>query len=361
MRIIKILLIFVLVAALLGGAYFIYTYLFIGAPLPFAAPAGGEAQTGAAAETPALLKAISQQPVFDYWVNTKTNAIYLVTTAGKIFRTFGDGREEEVSKQALQGLHAVTGALDGMRALIHFGYPASEAFAVFTTETKSFDRLPAGTAMAAFDPTGQSIAYLQRNATGGMLNILSLADKKSKNVLPLAVADGEMFWRAAQEILVLPQPTARVVADALLIDLAKKTVRRVGMGAMTLWNASGDAGLRLLLSNGAPLSLALVTSSGVPQQTLPFLTIPSKCGFLNSTLYCGVPFEFPPRSILPDDYLKEKFFTQDGLIRYDAITGAATTLFSAGDALADIVWPVVKGKQLLFINRYDEKLYAFGL
>ncbi|MDO8585219.1 MAG: hypothetical protein Q7R85_03855 [bacterium] len=358
----KIFFILALVVVVLGGGYLIYRYIFKGT-LPLAqSPVAQAPATTTQTQQAQGVKLFSQQLIFDYWVNTKTNAVYIVTPEGKIIKTFGDGREEVVSSQTLGGLHRVDPAPDGMRALVQFSYPSSDIFAVFDTETKSWERLPAGTVMATLDPTGQKIAYVRRNNGVSSLFILSLADKKTVEVLRLAVVDGLLSWKGADEITVLPIPEARFSANALTVNIAKKSVRKVNLGAMFLQNTNGSLGLKLLPPNGSPAELRVVRANDGFERQLTFITIPSKCGFDGvAALYCGVPIEFPSRSVIPDDYLKESFFSRDALIKYSFATGDEEELIDPALQTVDIDHPTVKGKQLLFKNRYDEKLYALEL
>lgn len=357
----KFILVLALVALVAFGGYLLYRYIFQAA-LPLTQPPGVQAPTAAmqTTQTPGV-KLFSKQVIFDYWVNTKTNAAYLVTPEGKIVRTFGDGRDDIVNTQTLQGLHRVDPAPDGTRALMHFGYPANDIFAVFDTETKSWERLPTGTVMATFDHTGQKIAYVRRVNDASSLFVYTLADKKNIEITNLAIADGTLSWKTVDELFVLPQASARAVVDVLAIHIAKKTVRRLPAGGMLSWGPDAALGLRFLPANGASPELRFVQGVDGFESTLPFVTLPSKCAIGQATLYCGVPIEFPPRVVLPDDYLKEKFFSRDSLIGYDIKSGSNETLLDPIFITIDIDHPVIRGKQLLFKNRYDEKLYSVEL
>lgn len=356
----KIFFVVLLLAIVAGGGYLIYRYLFrVAAP---SIPSQQKSSTPTMPSTAAQpIKLFSRQTIFDYWINTKTNAAYLVAPDGKITRTFGDDREEMVSAQPLPNLHRIIPAPDGTRALAHFGYPANDIFAIFDTETKSWERLPAGTVMASFDPAGTRIAYIRRANGTSVLYLFSLQDKKISEVMTLSVSDGTLAWNSAQEIAVLPLPGARFNANALFVNLANKTVRTKDAGVM-LEQGPSSMGLRLMPSNGAPAELRFVRNAEGFEQPLPFLTLPSKCVFFAAeAIFCAVPLEFPNRAVLPDDYLKEKFFTQDSLIKYTIATGNMKTMLDSTLATIDAEHLNIRGKQMLFKNRYDEKLYAVEL
>ncbi len=359
----KIFAILFVLAALGAGAYALYRLFSgvsgIGTPAtPITAPVRSTTET-----LSPRVKALSQQRIFDYWVDKATNAIYLVTLDGKIFRTFGDGREEEVAKQTLPGLHRVEASPTGTHALARFNYPGLDTMAIFDTATRSWARLPEGTFAATFNPAGQLLAYLRRTNGRTALFTLTLATGKTVEIAALAASDGDLRW-VGDTILVVPPPSAQIRTPALAYDTVKKTVRLINAGAMSLSDAQSGNGLRMYAENGASAELFLANASLTADlRRLSFLTLPAKCAFGGQTLYCGIPKNFPSRVTLPDDYLKEKFLSADTLISFNIENGKNDTLLLLGDDTApvDAIYLAVKGKQLLFKNRYDEKLYAFEL
>lgn len=357
---VKIFAILLLLAALGGGAYTLYR-LFSGAletTAPVATPTSSAAQA-----VSLLIKALSSQKIFDYWIDSASNAIYLVTPDGKIFRTFGDGREEEVAKQTLPGLHRVEPSSTGALALARFNYPGVDSIALFDTAARSWVRLPEGVFAAAFNPAGQLVAYLRRVNSRTALSVLTLATGKTAEIAALAASDGDLRW-VGDTILLVPPPSSQIRTPALAYDTVKKTVRFVDAGAMSISDAQSGNGLRMRAANGASRELFLSNAALTTDfRRLSFVTIPSKCAFSGQTLYCGIPKDFPARASLPDDYLKEKFLSSDTIVTFRVDTGTTDTLFLSNDDTSpvDAIHLAIKGKQLLFKNRYDERLYAFDL
>lgn len=354
----KIAAIFIILAVVGFGAYMLYRS-FSASPEAMAPKARAP---GAAAATPAApaVKAISQREVFDYWIDRKTNAIYIVAPEGNMFRTFGDGREEEVSKQPLPGLHRITTAPDGSRMIAHFNYPAADTFALFDTASRGWLRLPEGTLAATFDASGQSVAYLRRVNGRTALYTLSLANNKTAELVSFAVSDGELRW-LSDTIQIIPPPTRDIRTRALSFSISKKTLSSFDAGTMSLADVLSGNGLRFYAANGGGtlfLANAALTYDSV---RLPFFSLPSKCAFADGVLYCAVPKTFPARAALPDDYLKAKFFTQDSLVAYVTATGEIKTILGSASGIFDAEHLSVRGKQLLFKNRYDERLYAVEL
>ncbi len=356
----KILLMLLIVAALGVVGYFVYLRFFPGAPVAQnnfvpVVPQNGDVVTS----QKITLKQFSAKPVLQYWFNQKTNAVYYADADGKISKTFGDGRDEVVSDQTLADFHAAVASPDGARAIASFNYPRRETFALFDTNTNSWERLPEDVAAAAFDPGSQKVAYLRNSGSTSGLYIVTLGDRKTTQVLPLAVADGLLAWQTPNELYLFPKPTARVRSEVWLIDLAKKTVRLVDDNGGVMYQVLGsDVGLRLVMRSRAEFGLELTNGGGKPLNELPFLTLPSKCAAATGVLYCAVPESFPLRAELPDDYLKEKFFTNDSFVAYDVASGS-TTLLPKLSAVVDAEQLMVQENTILFRNRIDEKVYSF--
>ena len=357
-RLSKILFILAVIVALGVIGYFIYIRFFASAlPDGSLSPAAAN-DIPVDAKLPVVLKQLSAQPALRYWVNQKTNALYYASPDGKIYKTFGDGRDEAVSEQTLADLHDVTPSPDGARALASFNYPLRETFALFDTTTNSWERLPEDVVAAAFDPGSQKLAYLKNGLSSG-LYVVTLGDRKTTQVLPLAVADGILAWQTANELLLFSRPTSRVRSEIFLIDLAKKIVRPIDDANSAMYAfLSTDLGLRFVVAGRADFELQLMDGTGRALNALPFLTLPSKCAVNATVLYCAIPASFPLRSELPDDYLKEKFFTQDSFVSYDIPTGA-TTLLPEIAAVVDADQLLVQDNKILFRNRIDEKVYSF--
>lgn len=360
----QILLAFVIVAVLGVAGYFVYLRFFVAAP---AAPGESSASVvrddGVTTQPSVVLKQLSAQPALRYWVNSKTNAVYYATPEGKILKTFGDGRDEVVSDQTLADLHSIISSPDGTRMVASFNYPLRETFALFDTTTNSWERLPEDVAAVAFDPGSQKLAYLKNSSVSGSsgLYVVTLGDRKTTQILPFVVADGILAWQTPNELYLLPKPTARVLPEVFAIDISKKIVRPV-LGANGIMYAllSQDFGLQLVANGRADFSLQLTDGGGHPLNTLPFLTLPSKCASSENVLYCAVPASFPLRAELPDDYLKEKFFTHDAFVSYDIATGG-TSLLPELSSSVDADQLIIQDNKILFRNRADGKIYSFEL
>ena len=315
--------------------------------------------------TPDLVKLVSENSVFGYFVNSKTSAIYLVGKDGQIFKTLGVGQPTEVvNKQTLPGLNSVVGSADGTKVVATFNYPSAQVVAIYDTSANTWERLPENTLAAAFDLESKKIAYLRGTATGGELNILDLVSKKAMKIMNLAVADGNLTWQTKDEIILSQKSTATLSFDSWLININKKTIASLTGSAESIMSLYGNAvyGLKLARTGQKQdLKLFLTTPKGIELAVLPFITLPSKCTLTEKYLYCAVPLEYPAGISLPDDYLKHKFYSIDSIVKVNLDTLVPTTLIDNTQVKIDAEQLSANGERVLLKNRYDEKIYSLNI
>ncbi len=65
--------------------------------------------------------------------------------------------------------------------------------------------------------------------------------------------------------------------------------------------------------------------------------------------------------ILPDDYLKRAVYFKDFIYQIDVSKNSFLEVFSASELVIDAVNLRISSNKLLFINRYDSRLYSLEL
>lgn len=346
------------------GVYFSYNAFFVA---KVAAPSTTmQSLKNNPAVAGSLIKLVSSNLAFSYFVNSKTLAIYLVGKDGQIFKTLGEGQPtEEVNKQTLPNLNSAVASGDGTKLVATFNYPLSPVIAIYDTGTNTWERLPENTLAAAFDPSSARITYLRTTDAGGELNILDLTSKKATKIMNLAAVDGNLTWANKDEIILSQKPTQELTLESWVINITKKTVSSITSSSQNIMSLYGDAiyGLKLAQASQKKkdLKLFLTTPKGIELAALPFITLPSKCVLTEKYLYCAVPSEYPIGISLPDDYLKHKFYSLDSIVKVDLDTLYPTTLLDTTGAKIDAEQLTVSGDKLLFVNRYDEKIYSLSI
>lgn len=333
------------------------------------------------------LKILSNQPVFDYWVFypvaastiatttvatttvatttiTHESVIFYLSQDGKIFKINKDGQPETVTNEPILNLQDVKSSLDGKWIIIKYGDLSAPKFTIFNSETNAFEFLPENIVAAAFSPDSKKIVYLE---TGGDLVMKELTGAKPKTtkILSINQKDFDLNWILPEKIILTPKPSALYQTSVWIIDTKNKTIAPLNSevsGLMIKWSASGKVGLEFISrSNGRENSLNLIDEQGNVQATLDFLTLPDKCLISEPKIYCAIPENIPSKTVLPDDYLKRAVYFRDNFYQIDINQNFLSEIFSQAEPPLDAVNLSLVNTQLLFINRYDYRLYQLNL
>ena len=104
------------------------------------------------------------------------------------------------------------------------------------------------------------------------------------------------------------------------------------------------------------------TDKDLPTIRLPFITLPEKCTIGDTNLYCAAPVNITDKILLPDDYLKKKFYSDDVIYEYALDKKSIRTIFRLSqDSAIDAINLKIIGDKLFFINRYDNYVYSIDL
>jgi hypothetical protein len=316
------------------------------------------------------LKILSDQPIFNYWVYaTGTQAeIFYLNQDGQIFKIKEDGEDEAVAAELMENLQSVKSSADGKYVLIKFGDRNFTEFAIFNGESKIFQMLPENTSAAAFSPDGKQIAYLDR--TGLFVKDLEGVKPKVSKILSFNQKDHNLEWILPEIVVLTSKPSAFAKSSIWSLNIKNKAFQLLSPiefeGLMVKWSVDAAVKNKLGLQFNSRLegregSLILINEKGEKQANLNFLTLPDKCHFSEPQIYCAVPSEIPAQTVLPDDYLKRAFYSNDFIYQIDIAQNSFTEILSAGNPIIDAVGlRFIEGK-LLFVNRYDNKLYQFNL
>jgi hypothetical protein len=329
----------------------------------------------------AKLKILSDQPIFDYFVrrslgegglgnSTSASEIFYLNQDGLLFKVKEDGKNEAIISEPIENLQTIKSSSDGKRALIKFGDLVSPKFTIFNSQAKIFELLPENITAAAFSPDVKKIAYLETpdgNSVISNLVIKDLVDSKPKisKILSFNQKDFDLEWILPEKIVLVPKPSAFYQASAWIVDTKKKTLTSLGTevnGLMIKWSANGKMGLQFSSqSKGRESRLNLINEQGLVQAGLDFVTLPGKCLISDPKIYCAVPTSIPAKTVLPDDYLKRTLYFRDAIYQIDINQNSLSEIFTEAEPAIDAVRLNLFNNKLLFINRYDNKLYQLEL
>jgi hypothetical protein len=338
---------------------------------------GGERQAGAPAVAKPILKVLSDEPIFDYWIRTATSSLAGSTTTtivvseilyfnpeGKIIKA-NEGEDEIFYSQTLENLQSVKASPDGKFVLLKYGDLNKPQFSLLNTETKVRRDLTNITA-AAFSPDSKKIAYLEDTAPANLVikDLIGLKPKTTK-LLSISEKDFDLTWLTAEKILLVPKPSFEYESQLWAIDIKTKTLSLIvsGRGLITNWSNDGKIGLFFRVGQNRQSQLSLIASSGAILGNLDFVTLPQKCLLAEAALYCGLPQSYNSiiEPTLPDDYLKRAVYFSDAIYQIDINQNSFQLIFAQDEPAIDATHLSLLGRQLIFINRYDNKLYSLEL
>ncbi len=365
-RVIKIILWVVVVAVLAVGIYIGWRALRRGAVV---APQGG-GPTGAE-ELILTPKALSENPVFDYWLNKSTGEIYYVAEDGQIYKITAEGESQGVGSQTIGQLSYIKPSSDGSLILIAFGYPQKPTFAIHNLSTKTWQSLPEGTVATAWDPRSNNrIAYLRDNGTTSRLNLLALSTQKSQEILRFSQKDLELDWVLPDVIYFKERPSNQVASSLWSYNLKTKVIKTVAANELGLnlkWPTDGALGLKWEAN-----ALNIIDANNKSLAVLNIKTLPNKCAFNEFRIYCSAPSDQlnVPVSVFPDNYLKKSISFIDDIYLISLLDlGRSPELlaikifdsFISGIGIDADHLEVQGENRLLFINRFDNRLYSLDL
>lgn len=337
---------------------------------------------------PVKLQIISSQAVFDSWVEegvvsssvasgtttlTSYNIFYLGTD-GKIFKVpetnLSGGamtQDEVLSSNPISNIQSARSSPDGKMVLIKSGVLSSPQFLLFNAHTKVWQQLP-GISSAAFSPDSKRIVYLGNLENGGsILAMKDLVGTKPKvvKILTIFENDFDLQWISQDTVLLLSKPSSEYEGQIWSLSIKNKTLKLVDSGAGLSVNLSGDGrlGIRFKIGEGQSPLLNLIDAGGNVLANLDFSTLPDKCFVSQSKIYCAIPQgnNAVKAPVLPDDYLKRAVHFNDFIYGIDTNKNSFSPFFTGLSPSIDATHLMLAGSKLLFINRYDNKLYSLDL
>ncbi len=327
------------------------------------------------------LKILSDQPIFDYWVyksaatstpiSSTSSApvilrqpeIFYIKEDGQIFKV-KDGEDEVVSAESISNLQSVKSSADGKMVLVKYGNLANPAFSLFNVEAKVWQALP-NISAATFSPDVKKIAYFEKTSGNLMIKDLFGAKPKTTKVLSLNQRDFGLSWILPEKILLVSRPSFDYESQIWSVDLKNKTLNSIasGHGLIINWSADGKMGIRFRTTEARVPEISLVNDGGNTVANLDFTTLPDKCFVSQSKIYCAIPqmHNSVQEPLLPDDYLKRAVYFRDFIYSIDMITNSFGAVFGGQEPAIDATHLGLVNNSLIFMNRYDNKLYGLSL
>lgn len=338
---------------------------------------------------------VSNDPTLDYFVDGQNTAT-IIEPNGSI-ETITNGATTVLSSTTISNLITASFSYDGKKILVSSGSSSNPQTSVFAVASHTWLLLPQNMQNPVWSPTGYQVAYTSPES-GGMETIftatISTTTVKTVALKNFAMEDSLLQWPNKNTLIISDKPSAFTVGSALMLNITTKALTPIVVeypGMETIWSKTIPLTGLVFSGNSGDQggNLSLINTDGT-QNPLTFATLPSKCLFNTDTitttstitvstsspkttipanttttlnLYCAIPQDQNTFSIarLPDEYDQKIFFTSDNFSVVNTVSGVINTVFSDPNQTLDATDLKIFNGILLFVNRYDQKLYAIKL
>lgn len=327
-------------------------------------PGQNQNNSSSTGATPTLTK-ISENPVFDYWVDLQTQEIYYLNPDGQVFSA-KKGADLQITQQKLSALNFIELSPSGQRVLAAFGDPRLPQWGIFDTIDKAWRPLPDNILNATWAGDSNTLIGFIKNDNNINLSTVGLTQGQPTYkilVKDLRLQDISVNLLTPNNLIISEKPSSDYPGRVWNLNTKDLSIHQLfspenGLTLKTsrdkkmMFVFSKSGGFRML--NAATLSLTT---------PVPFSTLPSKCSPDSTTIYCFVPADDGFKNAnLPDDYFKQKIHTQDTLYKIDIGSDDVSLIpLSLNTGAIDAKNPLVNSGMLYFINQYDNSLYSLNL
>ncbi|TSA44587.1 hypothetical protein D4R51_03485, partial [bacterium] len=338
--------------------------------LPIAPPGGGGAENGgengSSSVQTATLSKISENPVFDFWVDPQTLEVYYLNPDGQVFSA-KNGQDLQITQQKLNAPNFIKLSQNGQRVLMAFGDPRLPQWGIFDTIDKAWRPLPDGIMNATWGENSNTIIGFIKNGDNIGLSTINFSQNQpvyKTLAKDLRLQDVRLDFSSSSNLIAAETPSGSYPSRVWNIntkDLSVNQLFSAENGLIIRFSSNKD--VMLTFSSGGGFKILNAKTLGLVTP-VPFSTIPSKCSPDSAIIYCFVPSdENFKNASLPDDYLLKKFHTTDVLYRINTYTDEVTPVPIPQNAYGpiDAENPSLGGGHLYFVNRYDNSLYDLNL
>jgi len=371
----RIVLIFLVLVALIAGAFAVYYFFFKKPGVTVHEPVPGTEQPAPEGENIVAidekLKGISATPAVSP-VATADGArvLYAGKTNGIFEVDFNGGNQKETTFTPLKNLYKIFWSKDRNEFAAVYANPDGRKTFYYNTQTKQTSPYDTHIDSLAFSPTENKLAYHYQE-TGGGINNISVADPSGANastVINTRLQEARISWITQSEVALSTAPSGLAPNLLWVLNVSSQklsTVLTDMYGLTTIWAPDGE---RFLFSQtsqkGKGLSLSVADKKGLSVKKLTPTTLPEKCVFAKDqkSIVCAAPI-IVPDIVWPDDYYKNLYNAQEQLWRINLVSGKKEMLYEFAATGFDAANLILSPQEdiLVFLNKKDGLLYSVKL
>lgn len=210
---------------------------------------------------------------------------------------------------------------------------------------------------------GKKVVY-QRN------NSLFTSDSSGKNqrtlISDLKLRDIILKWPTVNNVALISKPSGLAAGGLWFLDTRNSNVRKIigdFLGLEVLFSPDGNSFIYSYTNqNGKKPVLAIYDKKGNQKIINGFSTLVDKCAWAKDTvnIYCAVPKSWPDFAVLPDDYYKNAFLTNDDIWKINIETGEKTLIFEYIGSISNLAISNDESS-IFFISKENQYLYKLNL
>lgn len=221
-----------------------------------------------------------------------------------------------------------------------------------------------------FSPDGKKIVYQKNNG-------LFTGDSSGKNqrtlISDLKLQDIILKWPTINTIALISKPSGLVAGGLWFLDARNLGIRKIisSFGLEILFAPALPAGrpdgnsfiYSYTDSSGKNPVLAVYDKKGDQKIISNVSTLIDKCTWSSKDLiniYCAIPKSWPDFAVLPDDYYKNAFLTNDDIWKINTETGEKTLIFENIGSISNLAVSNDESR-IFFILKENQFLYKLTL
>lgn len=319
------------------------------------------------------LQRLSDSPAVSPSINEEKNTIkYLAKDTGKMWQSALDGSDKkEIPFVSLKGLVKTFWSEDQEKFInIYVSALGTQRF--YYELPRKIEPLNSSIKWLDYSKTENKIAYHYEDIAQNV-NVIAIANpdgSSSQSVINTRLKDAQLKWITKDNIAVSTAPSGLAQNILYNLNVPKRQLTRVLSGIFgltSLWSPDGSGFVFSQTDEkGYNLRLSSAKSNGSAIQQTDIKTLPEKCVFSqdNENIYCAEPRIIPEDAIMPDDYYKKTFSSNDALWKVNINTGRRDFLYEFQENIdfdLNNLTLAKDEKYLYFINRNDGLLYRLEL
>jgi Tol biopolymer transport system component len=382
----KILIILIIILIIIFAGLLIYNFLI---KKPGAEPnggsgfpQGGEGQEANQNNEPLIpqperkIKALSSEPVLAPTLTAdKNEIIYYSRENGNVWQVGFDGASPtKISDAALDNLVKILWSPLKNKAISIF-VDNSDNISKYFYDYSTKKALPLNKYInyIVWSPAGNKIAYQYQNDFTGENNI-SISNPDGSGFVQLLktrMKNLNLEWPKGIDIFLWEKPSGLVQSPLYFLSSTTKSFNKIISdiyGFSPKWSPNGE---KIIFSRtdskGKNISIFSADKSGSNQKPTGATTLTEKCAWSQDPriIYCAIPKNIEEAVVLPDDFYKGTFLSDDDFWKINTETNEKTKIIEDSELLetydAYELFLSPQENYLFFVNKTNGLLYSIKL